>query len=202
MSVSVPEQPAPLLRRTFSVPKDVVRARLHISGLAYYEAEINGVRVGRQVLDPGFTDYEETVLYAVHDVTDRVRRGANAIGVTLGRGFFGLTSPTAWNWNRAPWHGEPRLLAQLEMDHPDGSRTTVATDGTWRITDGPTLSNSSTRARPTTPARRPGTGRAPASTTAPGRRPNGRPRPRAPCAHRGTTRSRWRRPYARWTSAS
>ncbi|MET7779706.1 family 78 glycoside hydrolase catalytic domain [Streptomyces sp. NPDC005388] len=142
VSVSVPEQPAPLLRRTFSVPKDVVRARLHISGLAYYEAEINGVRVGRQVLDPGFTDYEETVLYAVHDVTDRVRRGANAIGVTLGRGFFGLTSPTAWNWNRAPWHGEPRLLAQLEIDHPDGSRTTVATDGTWRITDGPTLSNS------------------------------------------------------------
>ncbi|MCW8375935.1 family 78 glycoside hydrolase catalytic domain [Streptomyces justiciae] len=142
VSVAVPEQPAPLLRRAFTVRKRISRARLHISGLAYYEAEINGRRVGRQVLDPGFTDYDETVLYAVHDVTELLRRGENAIGVTLGRGFFGMTTPNVWNWHRPPWHGEPRLLAQLEIDHPDGSRTTVASDGEWRITDGPTLSNS------------------------------------------------------------
>ncbi|WP_328360410.1 glycoside hydrolase family 78 protein [Streptomyces sp. NBC_00445] len=142
VSVAVPEQPAPLLRRAFTVRRRISRARLYISGLAYYEAEINGRRVGRQVLDPGFTDYDETVLYAVHDVTELVRRGENAIGVTLGRGFFGMTTPNVWNWHRPPWHGEPRLLAQLEIDHPDGSRTTVASDGEWRITDGPTLSNS------------------------------------------------------------
>lgn len=142
VSVAVPEQPAPLLRRAFSVRKRISRARLYITGLAYYEAEINGRRVGRQVLDPGFTDYDETVLYAVHDVTRLLRRGENAIGVTLGRGFFGMTTPNVWNWHRPPWHGEPRLLAQLEIDHPDGTRTTVASDGEWRITDGPTLSNS------------------------------------------------------------
>ncbi|MEV6593088.1 glycoside hydrolase family 78 protein [Streptomyces acidicola] len=142
VSVAVPEQPAPLLRRAFTVRRPVSRARLHVSGLAYYEAEINGRRVGRQVLDPGFTDYDETVLYAVHDVTELIRRGNNAIGVTLGRGFFGMISPNVWNWHRPPWHGEPRLLAQLEIDHPDGSRTTVASDGEWRITEGPTLSNS------------------------------------------------------------
>ncbi|MGC9544408.1 family 78 glycoside hydrolase catalytic domain [Streptomyces sp. UG1] len=142
VSVAVPEQPAPLLRRAFTVRRRISRARLHISGLAYYEAEINGRRVGRQVLDPGFTDYDETVLYAVHDVTALLRRGENAIGVTLGRGFFGMTTPNVWNWHRPPWHGEPRLLAQLEIDHPDGSRTNVASDGAWRITEGPTLSNS------------------------------------------------------------
>ncbi|BCL25843.1 family 78 glycoside hydrolase catalytic domain [Streptomyces aurantiacus] len=142
VSITAAEQPAPLLRREFTVAKPVARARLYISGLAYYEAEINGERVGRQVLDPGFTDYDETVLYAVHDVTGHLRRGANAIGVTLGRGFFGMTTPNVWNWHRPPWHGEPQLLGQLEIDHPDGSRTTVATDGRWRITEGPTRSNS------------------------------------------------------------
>ncbi|WP_328766536.1 family 78 glycoside hydrolase catalytic domain [Streptomyces sp. NBC_00286] len=142
VSVAAPEQPAPLLRRAFTVRQRISRARLYISGLAYYEAEINGRRVGRQVLDPGFTDYDETVLYAVHDVTGLIGRGENAIGVTLGRGFFGMTTPNVWNWHRPPWHGEPRLLAQLEIDHPDGSRTTVASDGGWRITEGPTLSNS------------------------------------------------------------
>ncbi|MFF2847750.1 family 78 glycoside hydrolase catalytic domain [Streptomyces sp. NPDC058001] len=142
VSVAVPEQPAPLLRRAFTVRKPVKRARLYVSGLAYYDAEINGGRIGRQVLDPGFTDYDETVLYAVHDVTDRIRRGENAIGVTLGRGFFGMTTPNVWNWHTPPWHGEPRLLAQLEIDHPDGTRTTVASDGSWRMTEGPTLTNS------------------------------------------------------------
>jgi alpha-L-rhamnosidase len=142
VSLAWNELPAPLLRREFSVSKPVARARLYISGLAYYDAEINGVRVGRQVLDPGFTDYDETVLYAVHDVTDHLRRGTNAIGVTLGRGFFGMKTFNVWHWDNPPWHGEPRLLGQLEIDHPDGSRTTIASDDRWRITEGPTLSNS------------------------------------------------------------
>ncbi|GGW46968.1 family 78 glycoside hydrolase catalytic domain [Streptomyces griseoloalbus] len=142
VSVAVPEQPAPLLRRAFTVRKGISAARLYISGLAYYEAHLNGRRVGRQVLDPGFTDYDETVLYAVHDVTGLLERGENALGVTLGRGFFGMTTPNVWNWHRPPWHGEPRLLAQLEIDHPDGSRTTVASDGDWRLTEGPTRTNS------------------------------------------------------------
>ncbi|MFF4051713.1 family 78 glycoside hydrolase catalytic domain [Streptomyces chartreusis] len=142
VSVAVPEQPAPLLRREFDVPGRVSRARLYISGLAYYEAQINGRRVGRQVLDPGFTDYDETVLYTVHDVTELLRRGANAIGVSLGRGFFGMTTPNVWNWHRPPWHSEPRLVARLEIEHPDGSRTSLVTDDQWRISEGPTLSNS------------------------------------------------------------
>ncbi|MGW1396243.1 family 78 glycoside hydrolase catalytic domain [Streptomyces nigra] len=142
VGVTTPELPAPLLRREFQVRGTVRRARLRISGLAYHEAEINGRRVGRQVLDPGFTDYDETVLYAVHDVTDLVRRGANAIGVTLGRGFYGMTTPNVWNWHRTPWHAEPRLIARLEIDHTDGTTTTVVTDDRWRITEGPTLSNS------------------------------------------------------------
>ncbi|MFI1393574.1 family 78 glycoside hydrolase catalytic domain [Streptomyces sp. NPDC020681] len=142
VGLGLPELPAPLLRREFTVTKPVARARLYVSGLAYYDAEINGRRVGRQVLDPGFTDYDETVLYAVHDVTERLDNGVNAIGVTLGRGFFGMTTPNVWNWHTPPWHGEPRLLAQLEIDHPDGTRTTVTTGPDWRITDGPTLANS------------------------------------------------------------
>ncbi|MFE7123206.1 family 78 glycoside hydrolase catalytic domain [Streptomyces sp. NPDC057617] len=142
VSFAVPEAPAPLLRREFTVPRPVSRARLYISGLAYYVAELNGKRVGSQVLDPAFTDYDETVLYTVHDVTALLRRGTNAIGVTLGRGFYGMTTPNVWNWHRPPWHGEPRLLCRLEAEHPDGSRTTLVSGTDWRLTEGPTRTNS------------------------------------------------------------
>lgn len=141
VSVAV-EHPAPVLRREFSLGKAVSAARLYVSGLAYYEATLNGRSVGGQVLDPGFTDYEETVLYATHDVTALLAAGANVIDVTLGRGFYGMTTPNVWNWHRASWHGEPRLLAQLEIRHPDGTRTTIGSDERWRLADGPTVSNS------------------------------------------------------------
>lgn len=136
------ERPAPVVRRRFTVDKPVSEARLYISGLAYYDAELNGRRVGRQVLDPGFTDYDETVLYATHDVTRQLSRGANEIAVTLGRGFYGLTTPNVWNWHRPPWHGEPRLLAQLVIRHPDGSYTTIGSDTDWQVADSPTVSDS------------------------------------------------------------
>ncbi|MFB9903338.1 family 78 glycoside hydrolase catalytic domain [Allokutzneria oryzae] len=142
VSVATPERPAPVLRREFSVSKPVVRARLYIAGLAYYDAQLNGSKVGNQVLDPGFTDYDKTVLYAVHDVGASLRRGKNTIDVTLGRGFYGMTTPNVWGWHRPKWRGEPRLLAKLVVDHPDGSATTIATDQSWLVADGPTVTNS------------------------------------------------------------
>ncbi|GAA1945325.1 family 78 glycoside hydrolase catalytic domain [Amycolatopsis minnesotensis] len=130
-----------LLRKGFSA-SDAVRARLYVSGLAYYHVEINGEKVGDQVLDPGFTAYDRTVLYAVHDVTAMLRAGENAIGAMLGRGFYAMTVPNAWDWDRARWHDEPKLLARLEIEHADGTRTVVGTDETWTAADGPIRSDS------------------------------------------------------------
>lgn len=120
---------APLFRKTVAVGQTPVRARLYICGLGVYEASINGRVVGDQVLDPAQTDYPVRCFYAVHDVTDHLRAGDNALCVTLGDGWF--------NQNRV-WgekgfsYGEPRLLAQLEIEYADGARRVVATGTDWR----------------------------------------------------------------------
>ncbi|MEV4317347.1 family 78 glycoside hydrolase catalytic domain [Actinocrispum sp. NPDC049592] len=142
VSVRAPEAPAPVLRKEFAVGKTVSSARLYISGLAYYEAVINGKRVGAQVLDPGYTNYNKTVLYATHDVTTLLTSGGNAIEVTLGRGFYAMTTPNVWNWHRPSWRGEPKLLAQLEIDYTDGTHATIATGSDWQIADSRTITNS------------------------------------------------------------
>ena len=134
---------APLLRTTFGVDRNVRQARLYISGLAYYEASINGKRVGDSVLDPAFTMYDHRVNYATHDVTGLLVQGRNAIGVELGRGFFGLTTVTpSWNWNKATWHHEPELKAKLVVTYMDGSSTTVTTGDGWLTAAGPRLFDS------------------------------------------------------------
>lgn len=134
--------PAPLLRRAFALGGSVQRARLYASGLAYQELRINGQRVGDAVLDPGFTDYEDTVLSVAYDVTALLRSGDNVLGAELGRGFFGLSTPNTWRWHQTPWNAEPRLLARLVIEHVDGTVTEIVTDGAWRVTDGPTRSDS------------------------------------------------------------
>ncbi|GAA1583180.1 hypothetical protein GCM10009789_41240 [Kribbella sancticallisti] len=134
--------PAPLLRRTFALAAPVERARLYASGLAYQELRVNGQRVGDSVLDPGFTDYDETVLYVSHDVTGLLQAGDNVLGAELGRGFFGLSTPNTWRWHQTPWNAEPRLIARLVIEHTDGTVTEIISDDTWRVTEGPTRSDS------------------------------------------------------------
>jgi alpha-L-rhamnosidase len=142
VGLPAPEQPAPLLRKAFHLDKPVRRARLYATGLAYQELWLDGSRVGRAVLDPGFTDYDETVLYTTYDVTDALGTGDHVLGAELGRGFYGMTTPNVWRWHQTPWHGDPRLLLQLVVDHTDGTTTTVVTDRSWKVVEGPTRSDS------------------------------------------------------------
>ena len=131
------QAPAPLLRKDFTLGRDVVSARLHIAGLGYYVAWIDGRRVGEQVLDPGPTQYAKTAVYRSFDVTGMLRGGRNAIGVMLGRGYFGATTAEGFGWGTRPDRHEPRLIAQLDIRYRDGSTARVASDGSWQLADGP-----------------------------------------------------------------
>jgi alpha-L-rhamnosidase len=137
--------PAPLFRREFSLPAPVSRARLYISGLGYYEASLNGARVGDRLLDPGWTMYEKRVFYSVYDITRQVRQGRNCVGVLLGNGWYNPLPLRMWGNLNLREHlsiGRPRFIAQLEVELADGSRQSIVSDATWRVADGPLLFNS------------------------------------------------------------
>ncbi|GAA3725762.1 alpha-L-rhamnosidase [Spinactinospora alkalitolerans] len=131
--------PAPRFRHEFDSNGPIAKARLYLSGLGYSVAHINGRRVGTSVLDPGQTDYSDTAFYVAHDVTKLLNKGENAIGVELGRGFYGISTENSWNWNSAPWWSDPELRALLVITHPDGSTTTITSNEEWQTSDdGPT----------------------------------------------------------------
>ncbi|WP_367124409.1 family 78 glycoside hydrolase catalytic domain [Streptomyces phytohabitans] len=131
----LPEQSPAQLRRAFRLPGGAVaRARLYVTALGLYEAHLNGARVGKDQLAPGWTDYRKRVAYQVHDVTDAVRAGDNALAVTLAPGWY--AGNIAWLGQRN--YGEhPALLAQLEVSYEDGSSERITTDGGWRAATGP-----------------------------------------------------------------
>ncbi len=133
---------SPLLRRDFTVQGEVSAARLYISGLGYYEAAVNGERVGDHVLDPAFTRYDRRVLYTTYDVTDLVSQGENAIGVMLGGGWYDMPTRAVWGFDHAPWRDRPVLRCQLEIRYADGSMETIVSDEEWVASPGPIVFNS------------------------------------------------------------
>ncbi|WP_448099089.1 family 78 glycoside hydrolase catalytic domain [Luteibacter yeojuensis] len=128
--------PAPLLRKTFHVDGDVARATLYIAAGGYANVTMDGEPVSDAVLGPGFTDYSKRVEVVANEIA--LAPGEHTLGAELGRGFYGLTNPNVWHWERAPWHGRPRMRALLRIRYRDGRIEHVVSDASWRVADGPT----------------------------------------------------------------
>ncbi|PYU88203.1 MAG: alpha-L-rhamnosidase [Acidobacteria bacterium] len=128
-------EPAPLLRRDLTLRRSVKQARAYVTAFGLYEVEINGRRVGEQLFTPGWTAYDSRLQYQTYDVTDLLRQGANAIGVTLGdgwyRGFLGFVG------QRNVYGERLALLLQIAMTYDDGTTETIGSDAAWKSSTGP-----------------------------------------------------------------
>jgi len=133
-------QPGPLLRREFDVHQGMTKARLYVTALGVYEAQLNGVTVGDHVLDPGWTSYHDRLLYETFDVTGLLHEGHNAIGAMLADGWY--RGRLGFNGGGRNLYGDRlALLAQLEIDYADGTTGRIVTDETWRAARGPILAS-------------------------------------------------------------
>jgi alpha-L-rhamnosidase len=138
------EDASPLFRSDFIASKKIKKARLYISGLGYYEATINGKKVGDHVLDPGWTNYSKRVLYATYDVTKMINDGGNSIGVELGNGWFNplpMKMFGGFNLREALATGRPKFIAQLIIEFVDGKKQTIVSNDKWKTQEGPILRN-------------------------------------------------------------
>ena len=131
---------SPAFEKTFDVRPGLVCATLFVTGVGFYEAALNGRRVGEKLLDPAPTAYDRSVLYSTYVIDRRdLPAGENVLKLTLGHGWFDTRSVATWNWNMAPWRDSPRGIAELRLEYADGSVETVGTDASWRMAPTRTL---------------------------------------------------------------
>ncbi|MCW3091961.1 MAG: alpha-L-rhamnosidase [Ferruginibacter sp.] len=138
------EDRMPLLRKTFSANKKVTAARLYISGLGYYEAFLNGKKIGDHVLDPGFTTYRKQVLYSVYDISSLIKKGDNIAGLMLGSGWWNplpLRIFGRYDLRKIQETGRPCVKAEIHIDYTDGSSENILTNESWLTTAGPIMHN-------------------------------------------------------------
>ena len=133
-------QPSPMFRKQFSAKKKIQSATAYITAHGLYEAQINGHRVGDAYFTPGWTSYNKRLQYQVYDVTNLLTKGSNAIGVTLGSGWY--RGHLAWGSNKNIYGKDISLLMQLTITYSDGSTETIVSDGSWKSTTGSIISSS------------------------------------------------------------
>ncbi|MCH5600571.1 alpha-L-rhamnosidase N-terminal domain-containing protein [Niabella ginsengisoli] len=129
--------PSPMFRKLFKAKSNIQSARCYISGLGYYELHVNGKSVNPLTLDPGFTDYSKRILYKTYDVTDKIKKGSNCIGIQLGNGWFNEQTPTVWNFHQAPWRKRPQTICELHITYTNGTSEIIKTDESWSTAIGP-----------------------------------------------------------------
>jgi alpha-L-rhamnosidase len=133
------QRPSPLFRKEFKASKKVLSATIYITAHGLYEASINSKRVGDYYLTPGWTSYNKRLQYQSFDVTSLVHQGNNAIGVTLGSGWY--RGYLAWSGNKNTYGNDVALLLQLDVLYTDGSKETIASNESWKSSTGSILSS-------------------------------------------------------------
>jgi len=128
------------LRKEFIVSGKVRRATAYICGMGLFELHLNGEKVGDQVLAPALSEYPKRAYYMTFDLTNLLHKGTNAFGVLLGNGRY--FAPRITQAATTTTYGFPKLLFQLELEMEDGTKRTLISDETWKLTtDGPVVAN-------------------------------------------------------------
>ncbi|KRF10010.1 hypothetical protein ASG89_00195 [Paenibacillus sp. Soil766] len=122
-------------RRHFDALHEVARARVYISGLGHYELLLNGNKIGDHELDPGWTDYDQTVLYTTYDITPQLKSGVNIVQIELGNGFYHVPGGKYTKFKDS--FGTPTCLADIVIEYASGACERISTDGSWQASKNP-----------------------------------------------------------------
>jgi alpha-L-rhamnosidase len=131
------DEPCDYLRTQFTLPENVVSARVYATSLGLYRLYVNGAPADDTLFTPGWTSYTKRLQYQTFDVTSLLSKGENAIGCILGNGWY--KGYLAWEGDKEFYGTKRALLIQLHVTLADGSERIITSDGSWRTSSGPLL---------------------------------------------------------------
>lgn len=130
--------PAPYLRKTFSVKKELEYARIYQTSHGLYEFWINGEIGCQDKFKPGFTSYYKRIQYQAYDITNLLILGENCLAVILGDGWWRGTTGGAYRNN---FGYKLAYLGQICLKYKDGTEEWIISDETFQTSTGGFVKN-------------------------------------------------------------
>lgn len=128
--------------------KALKQATIYATALGIYDAYINGERVGKDELKPGWSNYDESLYYNTYDITEMLMANHNSandinekanpengkssgnnnrIAVMLGTGWWcGRVGFGTYDYHK------PAFVATIRLEYEDGSVEEIHTDESWK----------------------------------------------------------------------
>lgn len=133
--IKAPFYASPYLRKEFIVD-ECQDATLYVIGRGLFEIYINGVRVGEDVLDPGYSCYNLWEQIHTYKVSSYLKKGKNVIGFILGDGWYrgrlGYDGDYVNNYG-----SELMIIGELYILKENNDYEMIKTDGSFLCNDSP-----------------------------------------------------------------
>ena len=117
-------------QKEFQLRGEVASAVLYVSAVGVYNAFLNGERLGKGVLAPGWTSYRYRIQYQTIDVTAQLKE-TNTLSVVVAPGW--AVGKIGYRGDKSLYSVDVCAMAELVVTYTDGSTDTVATDTDWEV---------------------------------------------------------------------
>ncbi|MDA8762627.1 glycoside hydrolase family 78 protein [Flavobacteriaceae bacterium] len=132
---------SPYFTNDFVLGGKIKSANLFITSRGVYEAHINGKRVGKSYLTPGWTSYNNRIQYQAYDVKEMLSSGDNRLGVILADGWFRNFRPNRGK-RKTDYGDELSFITELVVTYEDGTKKSIINDDNWNYHFGAIQSSS------------------------------------------------------------
>ena len=121
----------------FKADKAIKKAVVNATSIGVYKFSVNGKKVGKAVLTPGWTSYNNRILYQTYDITDMLT-GCDTLEFGVGQGW-GVSYVGYGGLNH--FNGDVvALTASITIEYCDGEVCEIITDESWDCFSTPVIS--------------------------------------------------------------
>ncbi len=123
----------PVFRRRFEA-KSGSSATLTVSALGVFTVYLNGKKLGRELLAPGWQNYAERIAAVTYKI-DKLR-AKNTLEIYASSGWYsGSICVFYWDPDKLYPKHPTCVIAQLDYTAPNGKRATIVTDESFEVSD-------------------------------------------------------------------
>ena len=124
--------------KEFAPRKPIKKATMHATAMGLYALYLNGARVGKGVLTPGWTSYQHRIQYQTYDITAALQE-SNRLEARVGQGW--AVGHVGYAHTNHFFDDHTSLLLWMEILYIDGTREQISTNASWEVYTCPILSS-------------------------------------------------------------
>lgn len=127
------ETACPVFCRRFRTEKEVQKAVIYATAYGVYELYLNGSRIGRAYMAPGWTSYHHRLQYQYYDITETLQKD-NLLEMPVGNGWY--KGILGFDCRPDRYGDRTGAFAEIHIWYAGGEKEVIATDESWGVRTG------------------------------------------------------------------